>query len=480
MEPNRKKIAAAWFYSQVYRDEQILPRENAPREQIPEEIRAMRAIEQAPDSRCLSREEIFVRQGRLMAAYTDEYSYDRDVIRFFPTYQSFTDRELRGYFSWRSAWRRGEKNKTSLSFAFLYIYELLNQIGVTDPIDGYETLKAFAEAYGELDKKIRYYADQWLWDYVVYYGLDPVLLSGRSECRFDEQLNILITPEGRTAENILEAAMELSSYRLERSRLYAKDPDALADVTASVWQRMGEYYGKHRKQSLTDDFFGPITCRPIELFHSAVFLGRPEKRDKDYVVDSLRSYHCHLGKWSVRQPDTVTARSKKMSDLLRTIDSLLREELGYDSSVQAGLSTKWILQIIREEIAAYKQKKQKEEARQVHIDYSKLSGIRSDSVITREKLIVDEETEEEPQPEVETAGPASLEGFDLTEDEHRFLCCLLRGESVQWIREKGLMLSVLLDGINEKLFDVFGDTVLDDTSDVIEDYRDELKEILKL
>ena len=118
--------------------------------------------------------------------------------------------------------------------------------------------------------------------------------------------------------------------------------------------------------------------------------------------------------------------------------------------------------------------------RQVHIDYSKLSGIRSDSVITREKLIVDEETEEEPQPEVETAGPASLEGFDLTEDEHRFLCCLLRGESVQWIREKGLMLSVLLDGINEKLFDVFGDTVLDDTPDVIEDYRDELKEILKL
>ena len=42
------------------------------------------------------------------------------------------------------------------------------------------------------------------------------------------------------------------------------------------------------------------------------------------------------------------------------------------------------------------------------------------------------------------------------------------------------MLSVLVDGINEKLFDVFGDTVLDDTPDVIEDYRDELKEILKL
>ena len=42
------------------------------------------------------------------------------------------------------------------------------------------------------------------------------------------------------------------------------------------------------------------------------------------------------------------------------------------------------------------------------------------------------------------------------------------------------MLSVLTDSINEKLFDEFGDTVLDDTPDVIEEYRRELKEILRL
>ncbi len=30
--------------------------------------------------------------------------------------------------------------ETSLSYAFLYIYELLNQIGVADPMDGYRKL----------------------------------------------------------------------------------------------------------------------------------------------------------------------------------------------------------------------------------------------------------------------------------------------------------------------------------------------------
>ena len=481
MEANRKKIAAAWFYSQVYRDEQILPRDSMPQVQLPEEIKAMRAIEQGTQARSLSREEIFLRQGRLMAEYTDDYVYDRDVIRYFPTYQSFTDRELRGYFTWRSAWRRGEKNKTSLSYAFLYLYELLNQIGVSDPVDGYEKLKTFTAEYGELDKKILNYANQWLWDYVVYYGLDPILLSGRRECRFDEQLKVLMTPEDRSAESILEAAMELSSYRLERSRLYAKDPELLAAVTAAVWRRMGEYYKKHRKQSLTDDFFGPIVCCPVEMFRSAVFLADPQKRDADYVVDSLRSYHCHLGKWSARQPETAVTRSKKMGDLLRTMDSVLRKELGYDSNVQPGLSTKWILQIMEEEIASLKEAKRQEEARQVRIDYSKLSGIRTEALITRDKLIVDEEAEEEPQPEEESAEQETDEAaFSLSEDELRLLRSLLHGEELGWLREKGLMLSVLTDSINEKLFDEFGDTVLDDTPDVIEEYRRELKEILRL
>ena len=45
-----------------------------------------------------------------------------------------------------------------------------------------------------------------------------------------------------------------------------------------------------------------------------------------------------------------------------------------------------------------------------------------------------------------------------------------------------LMVSVLADGINEKLFDLFSDTVLllnGDSAELIEDYTEELKEIVK-
>ena len=73
------------------------------------------------------------------------------MLHYYPTYQSLTDPELRGYFSWRTKLRRGDVQKTSLSYAFLYIYELLNQIGVTDPVDGYQKLKNFQSVYGGLD-----------------------------------------------------------------------------------------------------------------------------------------------------------------------------------------------------------------------------------------------------------------------------------------------------------------------------------------
>ena len=47
--------------------------------------------------------------------------------------------------------------------------------------------------------------------------------------------------------------------------------------------------------------------------------------------------------------------------------------------------------------------------------------------------------------------------------------------------EHGKMVSILADSINEKLFDSFGDTVIEfsgDTPVIIEDYSDELKTMI--
>ena len=63
--------------------------------------------------------------------------------------------------------------------------------------------------------------------------------------------------------------------------------------------------------------------------------------------------------------------------------------------------------------------------------------------------------------------------------EYRLLQCLLYGRDAGWVQAEGWLLSVLVDGINEKLFDTFQDSVLDDTPQLVEDYIDELKEMVR-
>ncbi len=63
--------------------------------------------------------------------------------------------------------------KTSTSYAFVYIYELLNNIGVDDAQDGYEKLLEFEGKYvRQFDISIDVYLQDWLKDYVLYYDLD--------------------------------------------------------------------------------------------------------------------------------------------------------------------------------------------------------------------------------------------------------------------------------------------------------------------
>ena len=108
-----------------------------------------------------------------------------------------------------------------------------------------------------------------------------------------------------------------------------------------------------------------------------------------------------------------------------------------------------------------------------------LDQIRRDAASVQEKLTVEEELEsipDVPQPPAYEEAPADTGPLD--KNEYRLLKSLLYGQDTAWVQREGLMLSVLVDGINEKLYDTFLDTVLDDTPAPIEDYIDELKEMV--
>lgn len=427
-----------------------------------------------------SRESIFIKQGKLLAAYEDDYVYDRRVTHYFPTYQSLTNPELRGYFSWRTKLRRGNLQKTSLTYAFLYIYELLNQIGVTDPMDGYRKLTEFRDAYGALDDGILPYLNLWLMDYVVYYNLDAGLLADTPQVRFNRGIAVLDSIQSRGDEEVIRAVKRLSPKWLERSKFYREYREDCDTVTVRVLRRMSAHYNARCKKTMVEQYFGSFSQYRVILFDAAVFHERQVEGSRQYMVDENYIYRCRNGLWSVQKYNCLPHSNGKLGDVLKAIDGVMRECYGYGRPIQYKLDTKWILKIIQEEARNLLTEKKATEEKKITIDYSRLARIRSDAAVTRDRLMVEEEAEEEAPP-VQTPAPAEEpEDTPLTKDEYRLLQSLLYGRDYGWVRSSGLMLSVLVDGINDKLYDTFSDSVLlgDDPPELIEDYIADLKEMI--
>lgn len=427
-----------------------------------------------------SRESIFIKQGKLLAAYEDDYVYDRRVTHYFPTYQSLTNPELRGYFSWRTKLRRGNLQKTSLTYAFLYIYELLNQIGVTDPMDGYRKLTEFRDAYGALDDGILPYLNPWLMDYVVYYNLDAGLLADTPQVRFNRGIAVLDSIQSRGDEEVIRAVKQLSPKWLERSKFYREYREDCDTVIVRVLRRMSAHYNARCKKTMVEQYFGSFSQYRVILFDAAVFHERQVEGNRQYKVDENYIYRCRNGLWSVQKYNCLPHSNGKLGDVLKAIDGVMRECYGYGRPIQYKLDTKWILKIIQEEARNILTEKKAAEEKKITIDYSRLARIRSDAAVTRDRLMVEEEAEEE-APLVQTPAPAEEpEDTPLTKDEYRLLQSLLYGRDYGWVRSSGLMLSVLVDGINDKLYDTFSDSVLlgDDPPELIEDYIADLKEMI--
>ena len=459
---------------------------------LPEPLKIARDFARSYHGKNLSRAHIFLEQARMLADYEDDFEYDKNVIRYYPTYQALNNNELKAYFSWRTKWRKGIKKETNLSFAFIYIYELIHLVGCTNAEEAYSKLSDFANDYSVFDPYVNIYLKDWLKDFVVYYGLDPALLMNMKDIRKDKAISVLMEIYEQNDEDVFQAAAELSGNTLKNSRLIKKYPDMLRAIVAGSLREIASHYAKKCQNSWIDRYFGYFWKKRVWFFEKAIFCYQKPTKDREIELSSVRKYSCVNGLWYLNEFHFIPEYRKRFLDLLRTIDSIIRKSVNFPHQIQQKITTKWIVKTIEGEIQKWNEIKQKEEARkrEVHFDLSKLGDIRSDSAETREKLLTEEEIEDDSMISVATKPDISDStecdpsndnvGFSLlSPQEKRYLQCLLNGTSVNWISTEGLLPSLLCDSINDKLFCLFEDTVLEDGV-LIEDYTEELKKGLCL
>ena len=559
---------SARFSNEIYADEPILKTGRQMQNFLPDQYRKMREISRWQDDpkggagRWLSEAELFYRQGLLMADFEDDCPYNGTFKSYFPTYNAMSDRQLRGYFTWRAQVRRGTVEETSTSFAFLYLYELICGIGIDDPLEGFNKIKAFWDVYRAFEPGIDRFARVWLQDYAVFHGLDPKLLRDSKTVMFDNALIELRraardlvpapAPSGQTPkrrktseptlplppdevreERLMAAINALSTYNLSNSRLDRSHHRDLRHVACAVYVRMARYYDTHRKTDIVASLFGEETAMPYTMFASAVFFAPERHEDCEYRLDPIHIYRCQNGFWECMRIHGSRQKSSKLGEMMRACDQRLRLALDPTHPLKEEKVPKYLAKIIDDEIMAWLSWDAAHQPIKIDIDLSQLGHIRSAAAQTREALLIDEEREDDApveaeatlieQPNTESAPGMTAEPGEMTirqnepdeptvsteefgvvapllasvgapvtpapteaanklaPAEDTFLRALLEQNAAQAtsaVAHSGQSEDMLVDSINEALFDLVGDTVIEFGAagpQIIEDYEADVR-----
>lgn len=466
-----------------YTDEPILPRKKTPEEKLPAPLQAARSLEKGAARMYQNRRSLFLNQAKLLEFYKDDYEGEYISHCYYPTYDLLSNRELRSYFAWRTKVRNGDIQPSCSCFAYLYLYELINGIGTGTPVEGLHKMDDFAAAYKEYESSLMNYYTNWRKSYIIYYNLSDSFLGGEEREGEEAHMAVLDSAQEQTDDAIAAAVKQLAPGWLNRSKFYKTHQTDMDRVIVQVLRRMHQHYSARSKRTFSEQLFGSRETHSVDLFCRAVFCDPLRHENSRYYITDSHYYECRNGYWTETSCFIDSHKRRKLEDLMKTIDASLRVALNDGKPIKSPSQLKWVTKVIEEEVAALleAQKQQEAEAKRVQIDYSALAQIRREAAITQDKLATEEELEEEAPPAVQPPPPQpeALPGdCPLDKTQYRLMQNLLYGGDTGWVQREGKMVSVLLDSINEILYDVFQDAVIEDQQ-VVEDYIDELKEMVK-
>jgi len=469
--------------------------------------------------------ELFYRQAIFMEDFTDDYEGNAKFNMYYPFYQNMGYDYLRTYFTWRTKVRQGEIQSISLSYIFLYVYELLSGIGTSDPKDGLDKLleiwKTFSKEYPTIEK----YLPKWLKDYHIFYELPHSFTEFIEEHKMQKYYSMTLLFDENT-ENKLELWNGISGYDITNSKFYKEgNEELLSDCFNAVFIAIQDFCTE-RNTRLEDLLVYSVSRRsPWQPFKQAHFGSRERQTDREIKISEFERYYCKHGQWTANIPIFYSSQKDFVGYILKKTEACLRQEVKYKYKLVADIKTgsKPFRELQRPAAKRIELDKVIEKAvadfhrdltrTVVKVDHTNLARIREEALETQEQLIVPEEDIVHSRPTEKTSThPSSLRGAEgdaaiqtplltkqseeeveltmsfadgwkalkeaLTDIERQALLIALNdGAGVKSLAdENSIMLEVLADSINEKAADFIGDSILeiDDEMILYDEYRENI------
>lgn len=446
------------------------------------------------------RESNFYRQGMLMANYEDDFAQMVPINKQRPVYHDLTVDQLRSYFSWRTKFRQGKYKPASAAYVYLLASELVCQIGVKDKADGLRQLRLlFAKCAEQKDISIGWQQKHILQNYLVYYGfpLEEIRPDFDDELMRGEVYHNLLSGEA-SGQELYQAICCLSAYLPKNNPLLKKEPEKFYELLAQVWQKV-----RLNPYQLLKLLVGEKTTLAVEMFADTVFFSLDPVKDAEIILAPGLVYRCQGGQWSNEVYWPSSRQRQLLANFMHEFDRLSRQSFKQGRALKEKELPPAFKQAIMQGIADYQEILAERARPKVKINLASLDQIRADAAETKESLL----TEEERQLEAEEAEKNTSESnkqasessaaeekmakdidesaasdLGLDENEEQLLLALFSGQPYQdFLRQRHLLLSVVVDQINEKIFDEIGDAVIDcdgQKAKIVEDYRSDLADLL--
>ena len=186
--------------------------------------------------------EDFLSAARAMEDYEDNCPFAGTVPLYQPEYRDLTPNELRGYFTWRAALRRGELSPHCDAFVYLYLSELMLGVGAANAAEALDCMDVFASAYfsaGYGSEALQRNFKNWRFEYAVLNRVDAARVRAYENPalrHWDEALTVLREPEKQSDEAVFAALAEFGGKKLTEARSVKGLGDKAAFYYAAIWR----------------------------------------------------------------------------------------------------------------------------------------------------------------------------------------------------------------------------------------------------
>ncbi len=396
------------------------------------------------------------------------------------------------YFYWRGQVREGIYPPTEQGYLFVYLRELINNIGVENPMDGYAQICNIWQHYHKTHKNIRHYAPLWARDYIVVnqLPLHPLRIYAKPEMqpyvlRHKPDFAVTLHLERPLAEWPIALIEQLIDHRITRTKFYQAGQAELVDeYIPKIIAQVDRFLKKRDGQGIFEQF-SPTTAKTFKYipFYNGLYEGPVEQ----ISLAAIQPYTQH-------QP-----LRRFLSSLVRYTENQLRELKNYRGRLRVETLDAGVKSAIDQYIATSREAINPPPPKpKVEIDLSRIEQLRRESEHVFKMLNLENEVElvEPAESKAETPPAPAPVAADIFEDEAwaklasrlttsqiNVLVAIVVGEEPratirQIAAEQHTMPTVILDSINELAQDFIGDILVepDPSPHIVDDYYVEMLE----